>query len=99
MNHGAPGPKERILRPDEHGIDPDLIPKHVRNIARRLRAPMKSSKKPRRSRRWDDETDDDDAAVTHRAVTTTEQIDVERVPPRTLVVGGAVRDSFMGNTP
>ena len=100
LNNGAPGPKERILRPDEHGIDPDLIPKHVRNIARRLRAPMKSSKKPRRRRRWDDETDDDDdGSDSPGGDSPPEQIDVERVPSRTLVVGGAVRDLLMGKTP
>ena len=63
LNHGAPGPNERILRPDEHGIDPDLIPKHVRHIARRLRAPTKSSNKPRRRRRGDDGDDDDDNGI------------------------------------
>ena len=100
VNHGAPGPNERILRPDEHGIDPDLIPKHVRHIARRLRAPTKSSNKPRRRRRGDDDDDDgirspdledDDGDGSERIV--------ERVPPRTLVVGGAVRDLLMGKTP
>ena len=105
LNHGAPGPNERILRPDEHGIDPDLIPKHVRHIARRLRAPTKSSNKPRRRRRGDDGDDDDDGDDGIRSPDLedddgdgSEQI-VERVPPRTLVVGGAVRDLLMGKTP
>ena len=103
LNHGAPGPNERILRPDEHGIDPDLIPKHVRHIARRLRAPTKSSNKPRRRRRGDDGDDDDDDGIRSPDLEDddgdgSERI-VERVPPRTLVVGGAVRDLLMGKTP
>ena len=103
LNHGAPGPNERILRPDEHGIDPDLIPKHVRHIARRLRAPTKSSNKPRRRRRGDDGDGDDDDGIRSPDLEDddgdgSERI-VERVPPRTLVVGGAVRDLLMGKTP
>ncbi len=103
LNHGAPGPNERILRPDEHGIDPDLIPKHVRHIARRLRAPTKSSSKPRRRRRGDDGDDDDDDGIRSLDLEDgdgdgSERI-VQRVPPRTLVVGGAVRDLLMGKTP
>jgi tRNA nucleotidyltransferase/poly(A) polymerase len=48
---GAPGPRERILKPHEHGIDQDLIPKHVRFIARRLASVEYHDGSPKRPKR------------------------------------------------